>query len=213
MVGVRDDRPCHLHINVSSASHVDQLDVAEFGSLSPRCDRYNSRSAGGGRRCESMETGRGDPDNRFDGDNGGREADGGAVNAPPPVGTPAVEVKSGLVGPARPAAVVDKQRPARPVLCSEEVDGGAELLDISGPSLGAVGGDGGPCAGGGNGGAEVGNVGGGEAAGAAGGDVGGVYGGPALPGGGTRLVCGDVNKEVAGEGGAIHHRDERRSPR
>lgn len=144
VVGVRRDRPCHLHISIRPAPHVDQLDVPVVGRLPPRRDSYNSRSTGGRRRSESMETSRCDPDHGFQGHRGRSDTDGGAVDAPPSIGAPAVEVESGLVGPAWPAAMVDDQSPSGPVLGPEDVYGRAKLLDVPRPPRGAIRCDGGP---------------------------------------------------------------------
>lgn len=123
-----------------------------------------------------------------------------------------MEVEGRVVGPARPAAVLDELSPHRPVPGMEDVDVGGEILDLARPALAAIGGDGGPAAGRGYGGAEIGDARGGEAAGATSGEVGGVDGGPALARGAGGLVGGNIDKVIAGDKGrAVFHGNSRRA--
>lgn len=180
--------------------------MAEIRGGSPSSYSYEVwiTSSGGG--SEGMESWRG---NSFYGDQNWVVCgcvDGGSVDAPPAIGAPAVE-EEGRVGsaPAGPAGVVDEEGSLRPIMCSDKIDAGVELLDLAGPWMVAGGGDGGPEARRRDGGAEVGGIRGRETAGEAGWEVGGVDGGPTTAGVVGGVVGGDIDEVVAGEGGAVDH--------
>ncbi|CAM0146601.1 unnamed protein product [Urochloa decumbens] len=202
----------HLQVGVryAAAADIDDLDVAVVRARPPGRHRHEPRRARRRRRGERVEPRRGDALDGRRGHTGiARERERGAVHAVPAVAVAAVEEEGGLVGPGRPAAVADGQRPPRPVGGPEDVDVGVEVLHLAAPPVGARRRGGRPLPGRRHGGAEVGDAARGEAARGSGGQVRAVHGRPAPARGHGGLGRGDVHevRAVGGQRRAVLERD------